>query len=186
MARNPEPDLCDTCGSQFPAGQSCANCFPSPENPPPDLEEILRASQGLTPDIDAAIRSMAQIHADWRQAWEATDQFSSEEAFELVRILVAASAGGIRSLGLSWAEQRAGRAGPRAEAYPEHPCAPPLAPVSPLDRPGQRFGNGLPVLERVRRRYHAGACRPGRALDSVETAQLPGPALLPVRPSSVH
>lgn len=102
MARNPDHDLCDTCGNQFPAGQSCSNCFPSPESPPPDLEEILRASQGLTPDIDAAIRSMAQIHADWRQAWEATGQFSPEESFELVRILVAASAGGIRSLGLSW------------------------------------------------------------------------------------
>jgi hypothetical protein len=71
-----------------------------PEEPEvPDLETILRASQGISPDMGGAIQAMAQIHADWRQAWEATGRFSSEEAFELVRILVASSAGGIRSLG---------------------------------------------------------------------------------------
>jgi hypothetical protein len=65
----------------------------------PGLEEILRRSQGITPDVDGAITAMAQIHANWRQAWTDTGRFSDEESFELVRILVAASAGAIRALG---------------------------------------------------------------------------------------
>ena len=65
----------------------------------PDLEEILRASQGITPDMDGAITSLAAVHAQWRRAWADTGTFTDEETFELVRILVAASAGAIRSLG---------------------------------------------------------------------------------------
>jgi hypothetical protein len=68
------------------------------EEIPPDLEEILRRAQGITPDMDGAIRAMAAVHAQWRQAWRETGEFTDEEAFELVRLLVAASAGGIRSL----------------------------------------------------------------------------------------
>ena len=64
----------------------------------PDLEAILRASQGITPDMDTSITALAAVHARWRTAWTDTGKFSDEEAFELVRILVAASSGGIRSL----------------------------------------------------------------------------------------
>jgi|HubBroStandDraft_3_1064219.scaffolds.fasta_scaffold1624480_2 hypothetical protein len=64
----------------------------------PDLEAILRASQGITPDMDTAVDALAAVHARWRQAWAETGAFSPDETFELVRILVAASAGGIRSL----------------------------------------------------------------------------------------
>lgn len=64
----------------------------------PDLEAILRASQGIRPDFLALAGQMAQVHAEWRKAWMATGVFSDDEAFELVRILVASSAGGIRSL----------------------------------------------------------------------------------------
>jgi hypothetical protein len=71
-----------------------------PEPPPegPDLEEILRISQGITPDMDAAVLAMAAIHAQWRKAWVETGGFTEQESFELVRILVASSAGAIRSL----------------------------------------------------------------------------------------
>ena len=69
------------------------------EDVPPDLESIYRASQGITPDMDGAIRAMASVHAQWRAAWRETGEFSDEETFELVRLLVASSAGGIRSLG---------------------------------------------------------------------------------------
>ena len=47
---------------------------------------------------DQVIETMATIHARWRRAWRDTDEFSDEEAFELVRILVASSAGAIRAL----------------------------------------------------------------------------------------
>ena len=66
----------------------------------PDLEAILRASQGITPDMASGISTLASVHAQWRQAWADTGRFTDEEAFELTRILVAASAGGVRSLGL--------------------------------------------------------------------------------------
>lgn len=95
MTQPPDPEFCAECGNQFPAGQVCANCAPQP----PDLEDILRASQGIAPDFLSMAGQLATIHAEWRKAWEATGQFSSEEAFELVRILVASSAGGIRALG---------------------------------------------------------------------------------------
>lgn len=98
MAENPDLDLCGTCGNQFPAGQVCAVCAEQ-AGTLPGLEEILRRSQGITPDMDGAIQAMAQIHANWRQAWTDTRKFTDEETFELVRILVAASAGGIRALG---------------------------------------------------------------------------------------
>jgi hypothetical protein len=96
------PELtCSACGTRFPAGKFCPDCGPVPlhEAAGENLEEILRASQGITPDMGGAVRAMAQIQADWRQAWEDTGKFDSREAFELVRILVAASAGGIRALG---------------------------------------------------------------------------------------
>ena len=96
----PDPDTCSSCGSQFPAGQVCANCFPALENPPPDLESIFRASQGFGPDVDGAIRTMASIHAQWRAAWTETGKFSEQESFELVRIIVASSSGGVRCLNL--------------------------------------------------------------------------------------
>lgn len=67
----------------------------------PDLEAILREAQGLTPDISAGIRGLAAIHAEWRQSWLDTGKFSEQESFELIRVLVATAAGGIRSLGLS-------------------------------------------------------------------------------------
>jgi hypothetical protein len=90
-----DPDLCGQCGNQLPAGQLCGQCQTAPES----LEAILRASQGITPDMGGAVRATAQIHADWRDAWTATGRFSDEETFELVRIIVAASAGGIGALG---------------------------------------------------------------------------------------
>jgi hypothetical protein len=65
----------------------------------PDLEAILRISQGITPDMDTSITTLATVHARWRKAWSDTGAFSDEESFELVRVLVAASAGGVRSLG---------------------------------------------------------------------------------------
>lgn len=89
-----DPDTCSGCGGQLPAGRACAACAP------PDLEAILRASQGIGPDIDGAIRAMASVHAQWREAWLETGKFSEQEAFELVRILVASSAGGVRCLNL--------------------------------------------------------------------------------------
>lgn len=64
----------------------------------PDLEAILRDIHGISPDMGDALRAMAQLHADWRQAWTDTGQFSAEEAFELVRLLVVTSAGGLRAL----------------------------------------------------------------------------------------
>lgn len=94
MGKDPDLDLCSSCGNQFPAGQVCANCAP------PDLEAILRASQGITPDVDGAIRAMASVHARWREAWMETGRFTEQEAFELTRILVAASSGGVRCLNL--------------------------------------------------------------------------------------
>lgn len=99
MSEQPkDPDLCTECGNQFPAGQICANCAPEA---PPDLEAILRASQGIGPDIPAAIRAQAAIHAEWRQAWMDTGKFDPQEAFELVAILVCVSAGGLGSMRLS-------------------------------------------------------------------------------------
>lgn len=65
----------------------------------PDLEAILRASQGITDGMDTGITALAAVHALWRRAWRDTGAFTDEETFELVRILVAASSGGIRSLG---------------------------------------------------------------------------------------
>ena len=67
---------------------------------PPDLEEILRRSQGITPDTDQAVEFLAALHARWRRAWRDTGEFSDDESFELARILVAVSAGGLRQLGL--------------------------------------------------------------------------------------
>lgn len=88
--------------AQAPEPAAAPDSGPGDEPPPgaevPDLETILRMSQGITPDFSGAIRSMAGIHAEWRQAWAETGQFSEAETFELVRILVATSAGGISSL----------------------------------------------------------------------------------------
>jgi hypothetical protein len=72
---------------------------PDPDSGP-DLEAILRASQGITADMDGAIRAMTAVHAQWRRAWTETGAFNDLEAFELVRIMVAASAGGVRCLNL--------------------------------------------------------------------------------------
>jgi hypothetical protein len=77
----------------------------------PDLEAILRSSQGISDGIDASITALAAVHARWRQAWTDTGTFTSEEAFELVRVLVARTAGGLGSLGLSW--NCSGTGGPR-------------------------------------------------------------------------
>lgn len=105
MGERSDFDLCSQCGNQFPAGQVCSQCG-AQGVPVPDLEELLRRSQGIVPEHDKAIEIMTAIHARWRKAWEDTGAFSSEEAFELVRILVATSAGGIRALGLSLPQQR--------------------------------------------------------------------------------
>lgn len=95
MGKEPDLDLCSSCGNQFPAGQVCGNCGP------PDLEAILRASQGMGgPDVDSAIRAMASVHAQWRDAWTETGRFTELETFELVRIIVATSSGGCRCLNL--------------------------------------------------------------------------------------
>jgi hypothetical protein len=79
-------------------------CDPQPEPEgtgpgAPDLEAILAASQGIGPDTPGAISAMTTVHSMWRRAWAETGAFSDEESFELVRILVAASAGGLRALG---------------------------------------------------------------------------------------
>jgi hypothetical protein len=96
------PELtCPNCQAVFPAGSFCPACGPVPLREaaaPENLEEILRASQGITPDMSGAVRAMAETHAMWRQAWTDTGRFSDDEAFELVRIIVATSAGGLRSL----------------------------------------------------------------------------------------
>jgi hypothetical protein len=65
---------------------------------PPDLEALYNLAKGIMPEHDQMIETMAAIHARWRKAWQDTDAFSDEEAFELVRILVASSAGAIRAL----------------------------------------------------------------------------------------
>ena len=97
----PDLDLCSNCGNQFPSGQLCDQCggqgIPAAEVP--GLEAILRASQGITPDVDGAIRAMASVHAQWKAAW-LENGFTEQETFELVRILVASSAGGVRCLNL--------------------------------------------------------------------------------------
>jgi hypothetical protein len=72
---------------------------PEPADDIPGLEDILRASQGIGPDFLAMAGQLASIHAEWRKAWENTGVFDHSESFELVRILVASSAGGIRFLG---------------------------------------------------------------------------------------
>lgn len=100
MGDPPDLDLCSNCGNQFPAGQVCSQCGGQETQDSPDLEAIFRASQGLTPDMDGAIRAMASVHAQWREAWMETGKFTEQETFELVRILVASSAGGVRCLNL--------------------------------------------------------------------------------------
>lgn len=92
-------DLCTNCGNKFPAGQVCSKCGTQGVPDAPGLEAILRASQGITPDIDSAIRAMASVHAQWKEAWLEAG-FSEQETFELVRIIVASSAGGARCLNL--------------------------------------------------------------------------------------
>ena len=62
------------------------------------LEQILQQLQGIDPGAPGMIASMASVHAMWMQAWLDTEKFTREEAFELVRILVATSTGGLRSL----------------------------------------------------------------------------------------
>lgn len=69
-----------------------------PEPEVPDLEEILRAAQGIGPDIPAAIRAQAALHAEWRQAWLDTGKFSVQETFEMTCVFIAASAGALRSM----------------------------------------------------------------------------------------
>lgn len=48
-----DPDLCGQCGNRLPSGQVCGQCQAAPES----LEEILRASQGITPDMSGAVRA---------------------------------------------------------------------------------------------------------------------------------
>jgi hypothetical protein len=99
----PRELTCSNCQATFPVGGFCPACGPVPLHEAaadsPDLEEILRASQGITPDTDGAMRAMATLHAMWRRAWRDTGEFTEEETFELVRIMVASASGGIRSLG---------------------------------------------------------------------------------------
>jgi len=64
----------------------------------PDLESLLHMAQGLDPEGLSAIDAMATIHSRWRRAWAETGAFTDEETFRLVVILVAVSAGGLRSL----------------------------------------------------------------------------------------
>lgn len=101
MGEKPDLDLCPSCGSQFPAGMLCPRC-----SPPPDLEELLRRSQGIADEHDHAIEILAAVHARWYRAWTETGGFSQEQAFELVRIMVATAMGGLRALGLSLPQQR--------------------------------------------------------------------------------
>jgi hypothetical protein len=97
MSEQPPELTCAQCQTTFPFGTACPVCTDSAARPP-DLEEILRASQGIGPDIPAAIRAQATIHAEWRQAWLDTGKFSEHESFELVAILVTVSAGGLGSM----------------------------------------------------------------------------------------
>ena len=97
MPEPPDMDLCSVCGNQFPRGQVCEQC--AALSSAPDLESIFRASQGLPPDGESAIRALASTHAMLKSAWTEAG-FSDQEAFELVRVIVASSAGGIRCLNL--------------------------------------------------------------------------------------
>ena len=103
-----EPGLCPNCGDRVPEGLDCGRCSPGRQ---PDLEAILRASQGIPGDLDGAIRAMASVHAQWKAAWTETG-FSEQEAFELVRVLVACSSGGGRCLNLLWGTGRHASAAP--------------------------------------------------------------------------
>lgn len=67
------------------------------QDEPPDLEALYNMAKGIMPEHDQMIETMAAIHFRWRKAWEESG-FSDGEAFELVRILVASSAGAIRAL----------------------------------------------------------------------------------------
>lgn len=102
MGDPPDLDLCSNCGNQFPSGHVCGQCGGQgiPASEVPGLEAILRASQGITPDVEGAIRAIASVHAQWKAAWLETNQFSEQEIFELVRILVASQFGGVRCLNL--------------------------------------------------------------------------------------
>jgi hypothetical protein len=68
------------------------------DSEPPDLESLYRMAQGIMPEHDQMIETMAAIHARWRKAWRETGEFSDAESFELARIIVAGMTGAIRSL----------------------------------------------------------------------------------------
>jgi hypothetical protein len=89
---------------------------PQPGGQVPDLEALLHQAQGITPDFLGSVSAMAEMHAQWRRAWQETGAFTEQETFEMTCILVCVSAGGLRSLRLSWgqAASRAGRAQGRA------------------------------------------------------------------------
>lgn len=89
--RDPEPDDQEDDGREIP---------------PAALKQILDQIQGIDPGAEGMIAAMAEIHAKWFRAWTDTGAFDADHAFELVRILVATSAGGVRILGLSLPQQR--------------------------------------------------------------------------------
>ena len=87
-------------GPGDPDGQGDPGSPDSIQVPPgvPDLEALLRLSQGITPDTDEAIEALAALHGRWYKAWVETGIFTEYQAFELVRILVAGATGSLRSL----------------------------------------------------------------------------------------
>lgn len=63
---------------------------PAPE--PPDLEQLLKMSQGLTGPAEQAIETMSAVHARWYRAWIEND-IPEHRAAELLRVMVAAGCG---------------------------------------------------------------------------------------------
>lgn len=60
---------------------------------PPDLEQILKMSQGIAGPMDQVIESMSAIHAQWYKSW-VENGIPEPQAAVLLRVMVAVNCGG--------------------------------------------------------------------------------------------
>lgn len=76
---------------------------PSPEHVPepgeqPDLEQLLKISQGIAGPVDQAIGTMSAVHAQWYQAW-IENGIPEHQAGAMLRVMIAVNCGATLVLG---------------------------------------------------------------------------------------
>lgn len=80
-------------------GNTVSEPVPEPgAEEPPDLEQLLKMSQGLTGPMDQVIKTMSAVHAQWYKAW-IENGIPEPQAGAMLRVMLAVNCGATLHLG---------------------------------------------------------------------------------------